>query len=306
MKVILINESQFSAIICEESGYAKVVKELVDYIYKEAIKLSYSDLGKGIGNFALNKIKLNQFKRERNRTIDINTETLNSLNINFIENIKIVLSTNNDSNGALLVNSIRVNPNTDKIQTATMEFNIFTILNYSIKNRAALYGLIQHEITHLYEYCQRYYSGKNDMEHLNSRRIASHHEDYEDYNNLQNILYYCDLLEMNATISQLYKILEKSKANKNNYIKIYQNTSCYSRLNSIYEFISILKTNLGMVEYIQNTVAPSYTRFKLPNSNGKSIQQYQPLLIKWFENRASNYQNRIRKVIGRYLYDSQK
>lgn len=302
MKVILINESQFKSLIAEEGGYVREARFLVDYLYKKLIKISYTELAKGIGNKILSKTNINNLKFKRSYSFNINTEELNKLQFGrYIENINIKLSDDKSSDGSLLVSSIQVNPETDKISTATIEFNVFTILYNSIFNKPYLYSLIQHEITHLYEYCQRYYSGENNMEKLNNRRAKSHYEDYEDYNDLQNILYYCDSLEMNATISELYVLLEKSKANRNNYKTIYQKSSCYQRLQDIYKFINILKTNLEMVEYIQTKVAPSYTRFKLPNPNNKSIQEYQPYIIKWFQQRALNYQNKANQVIERYL-----
>lgn len=306
MKVILINESQFKSLIAEEGGYVREARLLVDYLYKKLVKISYTELLKGLGNNVLNKININNFKFKRNYSFNIGTEELNKLQFSrYIENINIKLSNDNTSNGALLVSSIKVNPETDKISTATIEFNVFTILSNSIHNKPYLYSLIQHEITHLYEYCQRYYSGDNNMGKLNNVRSKSHHEDYEDYHNLQSILYYCDSLEINATISQLYVLLEKSKANRNNYKTIYQKSNCYQRLQDINEFINVLKNNLGLVEYIQTKVAPSYTRFKLPNPNNKTIYEYQPYIIKWFQQRALNYQNRVNRVIERYLVQTQ-
>lgn len=306
MKVILINESQFKSLIAEESGYVREAKLLTDYLYKKLVKLAYTELAKGIGNNILTKINMAKLKFKRGYSFNVTTDELDKLNFSrYIENINIDLSNDNTSNGAFLSDSIKVNPETDKIATATIEFNVSTILYNSIKNKPYLYSLIQHEITHLYEYCQRYYSGENDMEKLNKRRIQSHHENYEDYHNLQSVLYYCDTLEMNATISQLYTLLEKSKANRNNYKTIYQKSNCYSRLEDINEFIETLKTNNALVKYIQNRVAPTYTRFKLPNPNVKTVNEYRPILVNWFQQRASEYQKRVNKLIGTYLTQTQ-
>lgn len=298
-KKIFITESQFNYIIAEESGYVNAVKQLTNYIYTKLIQKTALEFGKGIANKILNLIKLGKYKFKRDLSFNIDKNQLVKLGVNFIENLQVTIDYKTKSDGGFYPTSLEFD--NGKILNGEIMFGTMMIIESYFKDKPYLYSTIQHEVTHLYEYCMRYLNNSGEYKNFRNKRQGSYFSDYSEKEYIESLLYYTDSLEINATISELYTFLEKSKANKTNYKQIYQKSTAYHRIFFLEKLINYMKNDINIISYIQTKVAPTYTRKVLPNPNNKTPEQYQEKLINYFSKIVSDYQKRINKLIGTYL-----
>lgn len=317
MKTIIITENQCKCLL-ENMGNVSYFDKLMEYITNASSRsLNRLLLSKMNGiNVPENDVKqrlkalfqvVEKYNISKDMPIDdlvIDEDLLIRFGINNIKQVTIEYIIDYSLGGGFDNNSIGKLTNDNKIDNITIIANLAILF----LNRTDFIVMLRHEFTHAFEIIQRVLKNglqKTQMS-FNNKYYSTQVNDF-----INNISYYFSKTEMNAFVSEAYKMLNQSNVTDLNgcYDLLFKNEHSSIRefrkeLSNIYQLLSndIYYTK-KIVEFIRRN--PEHVDM-FPSIKGRSVESYQRRLVKVAYYKISYFDKKINRIIKLYLNDITK
>ena len=321
-RTIIITEEQYKNFIYEESGVAKHLLPLIDYMTDKIYNLIYSCFVKPyIGKFKtkgelidyLTNAYRNYYTEDSDNPIEIMTaplvfdeEEIRKCNIFNLKEVDIhFFFTNSSKFGFFLPSETKLDKD-NKFNKVVIWLNILL----PIARKDLINSTLSHEMLHAYELMSRIMKGgmKSANEFINSDVELDNVEGNEDAKILlKSITYNYSPIERNAVLSTLYTELRNMGANRNNIKDALNKTDANRMYNDMVELaIDVRDNTSGVMDLIYNLRKSSNVLngiFPPINGSMENIYKYRNKVIDKLSNVYNSFSKKMYRIVGTYLTD---
>lgn len=300
MKKIILNEDRLSVLL-EYAGYVNVFERLVDYIsqkfsescYRNAAENGIDIYNKDTLRSEYSKIMKSQNYKPMDRVVIQSYELYDLIPSNIrIKTIMILPSM--DDTSFNIANSV-YNEKAKMFTLVCLKVN--PILSFGLDGLDGLKKVFTHEMTHVYEYLQRY--TKTGYQH----NVDEFNKKYYDFHNKENniisdLSYTLNSSEINAYISELYRELVDNGMSRKYAYEWLHNTNIGKKLIHLEKlkerFINEPKLVKEVMMWLNNN--PQHRKM-FPSVRNNNFQSIQKMLINMLNDRINYINKKVDRII---------